>query len=44
MWVDNSGLIVQVMRTLVGANDVAASTVTMLTDFGIAAAITAPIE
>ena len=44
VWIDSSGLIVQVMRTLVGATDIAASTVTRLTDFGIAAAITAPIE
>ena len=44
VWIDSSGLIVQVMRTLVGANNVAASTVTRLTDFGIAAAITNPAE
>lgn len=44
VWIDNSGLIVHVMRTLVGATDVAASTVTRLTDFGTAATITAPIE
>lgn len=44
VWIDSSGLIVQVMRTLIGTTDVAASTVTRLTDFGIAAPITAPIE
>jgi len=44
VWIDSRGLIVQVMRTLVGATDVAASTVTRLTDFGTAAAITPPIE
>ena len=44
VWINGSGLIVQVMRTLVGATDVAASTVTMLSDFGGAATIVAPIE
>lgn len=44
VWIGNSGLIVQVMRTLVGANNVGASTVTRLTDFGVAAAITNPTE
>ncbi|NQW71630.1 MAG: hypothetical protein HQ453_02775 [Actinobacteria bacterium] len=44
VWIDGSGLIIQVMRTLVGATDVAASTVTKLTDFGTAAAVTSPIE
>lgn len=44
VWIDGQGLIVQVMRTLVGGADVAASTVTRLADFGTAAAIRAPIE
>ena len=44
VWIDSSGLIVKVMRTLVGATDVAASTVTRLTDFGTSVTITTPIE
>ena len=44
VWINGSGLILQVMRTLVGATDVAASTVTMISDFGGAATIVAPIE
>ena len=44
VWIDSSGLIVQVMRTLVGATDIAASTVTRLADFGTSAAIAPPIE
>ena len=44
VWIDDRGLIVQVMRTLVGATDIAASTVTRLADFGTSAAIAPPIE
>ena len=44
VWIDDRGLIVQVLRTLVGTTDVAASTVTRLADFGTSAAIAPPIE
>ena len=42
VWVDQQGLIVRVMRTLVSTTDVSASNVTRLDDFGLAAAVSAP--
>ena len=44
VWIDERGLIVQVMRTLVGGGDVTASTVTRLSEFGVSATVTPPIE
>lgn len=43
-WIDERGLIVQIMRTLIGGGDVTASTVTRLSEFGVSAAVTPPIE
>ncbi len=42
VWIDERGLIVQVMRTLIGGGDVSASTVTRLSEFGISAIVTPP--
>lgn len=42
IWIDPAGRIVQVMRTLQNAGPVAATSIVRLTDFGIAAPITAP--
>ena len=42
VWIDPAGRIVQVMRTLVGAEPVAATSIVRLADFGIAAPIAAP--
>lgn len=42
VWIDERGLIVQVMRTLVGGDDIAASTVTRLSELGISGTVTPP--
>lgn len=44
IWIDERGLIVQVMRTLAASNEVTASTLTRLSDFGISATVTPPTE
>lgn len=42
LWVDDQGLIRQVMRTLEGAGPVAATTIARLSEFGVPAPVTAP--
>ena len=44
VWIDERGLIVEVMRTLVGGGDVTASTVARLSEFGVYATVTPPIK
>ena len=42
VWVDDSGRVIQVLRTLQEAGPVAATSVARLSEFGVAAPITAP--
>lgn len=42
IWVDDSGRIIQVVRTLVDAEPISATSIARLSDFGVAAPITTP--